>query len=77
LKKFININENDLQEYQQRNKNDFGLKKFKNQRVKSITYVKNPAGNLGLYLKNTRMNKVASINDKMKRSNTMENLKSN
>jgi len=45
------------------------LKNFKNKRVKSITYIKNPAvGHLGLYLKNTRMNKVSSINEKMKRS---------
>ena len=51
--------------------------KFKNKSVKRITYDINSAVNLSLDLKNTKMKKVASINQKLKRSNTIDFLRSN
>jgi len=36
---------------------DYGVDKFAENRSKSIAYIDNPTqGNLGLYMKNTRMN---------------------
>lgn len=52
---------------------DFGLKKFKTMRAKSASYLKNPPrGNLGLYMKSTRMNVLVGNqqNNFVKRSKT-------
>lgn len=46
--------------------------KFKNKGVKRITYDINSAVNLSLDFKNTKMKKVASINQKLKRSNSID-----
>lgn len=38
---------------------DYGVDRFAENRSKSIAYIENPTqGNLGLYMKNTRMNAI-------------------
>jgi hypothetical protein len=69
-----------MQEFQARHSADFGLKKFKSRRSQTLVYVQEPAdGNLALYMKSTRMNKVpwtksATPASRAKSARSQENL---
>ena len=73
------IDPEDLEEFKMRNNNDLNLAKMALQRSESVAYVQHPApGNLALYMKSTRMNKVSWARAKTprvgKRSNSSDNL---